>query len=167
MPKFGDIYVCRLPFTSGTFSKPRPVLVLFDLEMDVVICLITSASHSGPLDVELRSRAVAGLERPSVVRLNRLVTAERWLLTRYLDSLAASDAAAIEAAWSYYQLSLRDKHSSTNSQTGASGHVRTGGGERDQGALTHPLIRSKRFSPWSGCKRICVPERHLRPDRHG
>src|SRR5689334_10807259 len=41
MPEFGDIYVCRFPFTSGVFSKPRPVLVLFDLEVDVVICRIT------------------------------------------------------------------------------------------------------------------------------
>jgi hypothetical protein len=28
--EFGNIYVCRFPFTSGTFSKPRLVLVLFD-----------------------------------------------------------------------------------------------------------------------------------------
>jgi hypothetical protein len=51
MPEFGEIYVCRFPFTSGTFSKPRPVLVLFDLEVDVLICRITSVLYSGRLDV--------------------------------------------------------------------------------------------------------------------
>jgi mRNA interferase MazF len=99
MPEFGDVYVCRFPLTSGTFSKPRPVLILFDLEVDVVICRITSASYSGSLDFELRSWSVAGLEKPSVARLNRLVTAEKSLLTKFLGRLAASDAAAIKAAW--------------------------------------------------------------------
>jgi hypothetical protein len=29
--KFGEIFICRFPFTSGTASKARPALVLFDL----------------------------------------------------------------------------------------------------------------------------------------
>ena len=40
--KFGDIFICRFPFTSGAISKPRPALVLFDLGLDVVICRITN-----------------------------------------------------------------------------------------------------------------------------
>lgn len=78
--KFGDVYICRFPFTSGAFSKPRPALVLFDLRNDVVICRITSVQHTGVLDVPLVDWAFAGLAKPSVVRLNRLVTAERSLL---------------------------------------------------------------------------------------
>jgi mRNA interferase MazF len=93
MPEFGDVYVCRFPFTSGSFSKPRPVLILFDLGADVVICRITSVSYSGPLDIELRNWAAAGLEKPSVAGLNRLVTAEKSLLTKYLGRLAAAEAA--------------------------------------------------------------------------
>lgn len=99
MPEFGEIYVCRFPFTSGTFSKPRPVLVLFNLGVDVLICRITSIFYSGHLDVELRDWSLAGLEKPSVARLNRLVTAEKSLLTKYLGRLASSDAAAVKAAW--------------------------------------------------------------------
>jgi mRNA interferase MazF len=99
MPEFGEIYVCRFPFTSGTFSKPRPVLVLFDLGVDVLICRITSVFYSGHLDVELRDWSFAGLEKPSVARLNRLVTAEKALLTKYLGRLASSDATAIKTAW--------------------------------------------------------------------
>ena len=89
MPEFGDVYVCRFPFASGAFRKPRPVLVLFDLDVEVVICRITSVSYSGPLDVELHSWVAAGLEKPSVARLNRLVTAEKSLLAKYLGRLAA------------------------------------------------------------------------------
>jgi mRNA interferase MazF len=66
MPEFGEIYVCRFPFTSGAFSKPRPVLVLFDLGVAVLICRITSVFYSGHLDVELRDWSLAGLEKPSV-----------------------------------------------------------------------------------------------------
>lgn len=53
MPEFGDIYV-RFPFTSGAFSKPRSVLDLFDLGVDVLICRIISVSYSGQPEVELR-----------------------------------------------------------------------------------------------------------------
>jgi mRNA interferase MazF len=95
MPEFGDVYVCRFPFTSSTFSKPRPVLVLFDLGADVMICRITSVPYFGPLDIQLCNWSAVGLEKPSVARLNRVVTAEKSLLKRYLGKLAASDAAAI------------------------------------------------------------------------
>jgi mRNA interferase MazF len=67
-----------------------------------MICRITSVSYSGPLDVELRSWAVAGLEKPSVARLNRVVTAEKSLLTKYLGKLAESDAATVRAAWNLH-----------------------------------------------------------------
>ncbi|MBA3570801.1 MAG: type II toxin-antitoxin system PemK/MazF family toxin [Pyrinomonadaceae bacterium] len=50
---FGEIFICQFPFTSGTASKPRPVLVLFDLQEDVVICRITSVIRSGLLDIKL------------------------------------------------------------------------------------------------------------------
>jgi hypothetical protein len=30
--EFGDVYICLFPFTSGIAVKPRPVLVLRDLE---------------------------------------------------------------------------------------------------------------------------------------
>jgi hypothetical protein len=38
---FGEIFICRFPFTSGQLSKPRPALILFDIGQDVVICRIT------------------------------------------------------------------------------------------------------------------------------
>jgi mRNA-degrading endonuclease toxin of MazEF toxin-antitoxin module len=97
--KFGEIFICRFPFTSGAVSKPRPALVLFDLGLDVVICRITSVAQSGPLDVPLADWAAAGLAKASVVRLNRLVTAEKSLLLTRLGELTTADNQAIRAAW--------------------------------------------------------------------
>jgi PemK-like, MazF-like toxin of type II toxin-antitoxin system len=67
----GEIFICRFPFTSGAFSKPRPVLVLFDLQQDVLICRITSATRSEALDVPISDWKQAGLAKPSVARLDR------------------------------------------------------------------------------------------------
>ena len=96
---FGDIFVCRFPFTSGESSKPRPVLVLFDLGQDAVICRITSVQYSGRLDIPILHWQETGLEKPSVARLNRLVTAEKSLLNRLLGKLSEPDLAAIRSAW--------------------------------------------------------------------
>ena len=96
---FGEILICQFPFTSGAVSKPRPVLVLFDLQQDAVICRITSVFRAGPLDVTLADWAQAGLAKPSVARLDRLVTAEKTILGRRLGRLSAPDEASVRAAW--------------------------------------------------------------------
>ena len=97
--KFGEIFISRFPFTSGEFSKPRPVLVLFDCEQDVLICRVTSVAYSGKLDIEIKQWKEGGLEKPSFVRLNRLVTAEKSLLTKKLGMLTPADAATVKAIW--------------------------------------------------------------------
>jgi hypothetical protein len=99
---FGEIFLCRFPFTSGVLSKQRPALDLFDLGLDVLICRITSAAASGPLDIPISSWRPAGLAKPSIARLNRLVTSEKSLLTRRLRNLTPADAAAIRAAWNHH-----------------------------------------------------------------
>ena len=97
--KFGDIFICRFPFTSGATSKPRPALVLFDLGLDVVICRITSVQHSSSFDVPVVDWAAAGLAKPSVIRLNRLITAEKTLLLTRLGELTTTDKDAVRRAW--------------------------------------------------------------------
>lgn len=97
--KFGDVYICRFPFTSGVASKPRPVLVLFDRGGDVIICRVTSALHHAALDVPVSDWRVAGLLKPSIVRLDRLVTAEKSLLHVRLGELSAADKNAVRAEW--------------------------------------------------------------------
>jgi mRNA interferase MazF len=97
--KTGEVFVAAFPFTSGEFSKPRPVLVLLDLGSDCLICRITSATYSGPLDVQIQRWREAGLLKPSVARLTRLVTAEKTLLRHQIGTLGAADLRAIKAAW--------------------------------------------------------------------
>lgn len=96
---FGEVYICEFPFTSGSQSKIRPALVLFDLKKDAVICRITSVLRSGPLDVTLTGWQTAGLLKPSVVRLDCLVTAEKTIFSRLLGRLTPEDAAKVRAVW--------------------------------------------------------------------
>ena len=96
---FGDVVLCEFPFTSGAKSKIRPALLLFDFGEDALICRITSVLHSEPLDVQIRDWRGAGLLRPSVARLSRLVTAEKTIFLRCLGRLTAGDAAAIADCW--------------------------------------------------------------------
>lgn len=88
-----------VPFTSGASSKIRPALVLFDLPRDAIICRITSVLHTGPMDVLLTGWQAAGLLKPSVARLDRIVTTERTVLIRRLGVLTAADAEAVRKLW--------------------------------------------------------------------
>jgi mRNA interferase MazF len=96
---FGEVFICRFPFTSGAFAKPRPVLVLLDLQQDVLICRITSQTSSGPRDAIISDWKEAGLAKPSVARLNRLVTAEKTILGRKLGKLSSRDEETIRRTW--------------------------------------------------------------------
>ncbi len=97
---FGEIFLCQFPFTSGATSKVRPALVLFDLGPDALICRVTSVVRSGALDVMLADWRVAGLLKPSVARLDRLVTAERSVIfLRQLGVLGTADQTAVRTAW--------------------------------------------------------------------
>jgi mRNA interferase MazF len=99
---FGDVYLCQFPFTSGAASKIRPALVLFDLPWDVILSRVTSAPHAGPLDVRISDWRSAGLLRPSIARLDRIVTAEKTVLVRRLGVLSAMDLQAVRDAWNQH-----------------------------------------------------------------
>lgn len=96
---FGEIYLCEFPFTSGTHSKPRPALVLFDFEKDAVICRITSVIREGMLEVVLQDWQEAGLAKASVARLSRLVTADKTIFRRKLGELSDRDRQCVQEAW--------------------------------------------------------------------
>ena len=100
--KAGDVFICSAAFALGQFSKPRPVLVLLDLGQDCLLARITSMPHTDKLDVPLSQWKQAGLEKPSIVRLTRLVTAEKTLLQTRLGSLIAADLASVRNAWNQH-----------------------------------------------------------------
>lgn len=96
---FGEILLCQFPFTSGAVSKVRPALLLFDLRHDAIICRVTSVLHTEPLDVRIVEWQPAGLIRPSVARLARVVTAENKLFLRRLGVLSDADMEMIRQTW--------------------------------------------------------------------
>jgi mRNA interferase MazF len=96
---FGETWACRFPFTSGRRAKARPVLVIRDLDLDCLVCRITSAPHFGFLDYSPVEWKVAGLDKPSTIRLSRLVTIEKTLLRARIGMLAADDREAARRLW--------------------------------------------------------------------
>ncbi len=96
---FGEIFLCQFPFTSGANSKIRPALILFDLQNDAIICRVTSVLHNGAFDVHIKDWSSAGLIKPSVARIDRLVTAERRVFLRRLGVLSSSDRDEIRRTW--------------------------------------------------------------------
>ena len=97
--EFGEVYICIFPFTSGRGAKPRPVLVLRDLDPDCLICRITSVSHHGLLDINVVHWREAGLEKPSTIRLSRLVTVEKTLLKVRIGKLSGDDRSLVRRTW--------------------------------------------------------------------
>jgi len=89
---FPDICICVFPFTSGQAAKARPALVLRDLGQDCLVARITSVSHHGFLDMAIRDWRAAGLEKPSTLRLSRLVTVEKTIIRVRIGRLTAEDA---------------------------------------------------------------------------
>jgi mRNA interferase MazF len=96
---FGEVVLCQFPFSSGAGAKIRPALVLFDLQRDAIISRITSVPHATPLDVRLNDWQAAGLLKPSVARVGRIVTAEKAIFLRRLGVLSAVDANAVRQCW--------------------------------------------------------------------
>ncbi len=88
-----------MPATDGAVGKMRPVLVLFDLEEDAVVCRITSVLRTGTLDVLLSDWMDEGLIKASVARLDRIVTVEKALLVKKLGQLTSVDLDAIRSRW--------------------------------------------------------------------
>jgi len=97
--ELGDVYVCAFPFTSGQGARVRPVLVLMDLGPDCLVCRITSVPHHGILDLPVTNWQEAGLEKPSTIRLTRLVTVEKPLLKVRIGQLAREDLDRVRALW--------------------------------------------------------------------
>lgn len=81
-------------------SKVRPALVLFDAGPDAIICRITSsAARDAGTDIILKDWQTEGLLKPSIAKIDRLVTAEKTIFLRKLGDLSEHDRSAIRTAW--------------------------------------------------------------------
>ena len=98
----GEFWVADIPFTDGSGSKKRPVLVLWIDAADAVVAAVTSAPPRSPTDILLDDWKSAGLKVASTVRLSRLDCLEHSLFIAHLGKISANDAQAIRLAWAQH-----------------------------------------------------------------
>jgi len=97
--EFGEVYICLFPFPSGRQFKARPVLILYDLDPDCLICRITSVPHQGFLDLRIGDWEEVGLEKSSTIRLSRLVAIDKTLLKVRIGKLSEKDLNIVRNTW--------------------------------------------------------------------
>lgn len=95
----GELWVADIPFTDGSASKKRPVLVLWLDGKDAIVAAVTSAAVRSPTDITLTDWKGAGLRVPSVVRLARLDCLEQTLLLHCLGALSPIDVQRVKSTW--------------------------------------------------------------------
>jgi mRNA interferase MazF len=105
-PSPGEIWLAEIPFTDGSVSKIRPVLVLWLDGGDAVVAAVTSAAPRSTSDVPLQDWQAEGLRVISTVRLSRLDCLEQNLLRRKLGALSRNDTQRIKQVWAN-QIQLR------------------------------------------------------------
>jgi mRNA interferase MazF len=98
----GEFWVADIPFTSGSGSKKRPVLVLWLDGLDAVVAAVNSVAPRSATDVLLTDWTAAGLRLPSTVRLSRLDCLEQALLIHKLGTISAADAQQVKSVWSIH-----------------------------------------------------------------
>jgi mRNA interferase MazF len=101
-----DVVLVPFPFADLSATKRRPCLVLAttkprSLPQHLVVCMMTSqiGGMHFPADHLLLSGKAAGLPKPTLVRLAKIVTIEESLVRKKLGSLAEVDRKALRAAF--------------------------------------------------------------------
>jgi mRNA interferase MazF len=95
----GEYWIADIPFTDGSASKKRPILVLWLDGMDLVAAAVTTAMPRSPSDVTLVDWKASGLRRASTVRLSRLDWLEQSLLIGRIGVISAADGERIKETW--------------------------------------------------------------------
>jgi mRNA interferase MazF len=95
----GEFWVADIPFTDGSASKKRPILVLWLDGLDVVVAAVTSAPPRTATDIALSEWKSSGLRVASTVRLSRLDCLEQSLLKARLGAVSVNDAQVIKQIW--------------------------------------------------------------------
>ena len=96
------LWLADIPFTHGSASKVRPVLILWLDGMDALVAVVTSAAPRTPSDAALTDWHAAGLRIASTVRLSRLDCLEQSLLFRRLGVISTMDAQQLKSTWNLY-----------------------------------------------------------------
>lgn len=89
---FGDVLLLDFPFTDSSKSKPRPVIVLIDTgDEDFLVARVTSQKPYTQFDVALMDWEEAGLIKPSIVRLHKLVTLHKRRIIRSVGEISEKE----------------------------------------------------------------------------
>jgi mRNA interferase MazF len=89
----GSVVVVPFPFSDLSGSKRRPALVVAELEgEDIILCQITSKARTDKyaLPLEAADFATGSLPQPSVIRTNKLFTAESGMVLYQAGVLSES-----------------------------------------------------------------------------
>lgn len=93
--KKGEIVLIPFPFTDLSGSKLRPVVVLFESDLDVLVCFITSKlKFNNKYDVSVPKTASNGLKVDSLLKTSKIATIDKILVVGKLGMLSASEKAA-------------------------------------------------------------------------
>jgi mRNA interferase MazF len=95
----GDLVVADIPFTDGSASKKRPILILWLDGQDAIVAAVTSAAPRTVTDVPLDDWQSSGLRVASTVRLSRLDCLEQSLLVFRLGHISSADAQRLKDVW--------------------------------------------------------------------
>ncbi len=97
-----DVVLVPFPFADLSTNKRRPCLVLARvtpkrLPRHFIVCMVTSQLDGVVFEHDhvLGDYAVAGLPKPSLVRVAKLVTIEETMLLKRLGALSKGDRASV------------------------------------------------------------------------
>lgn len=89
---FGDIAVAKLPYTDGTNTKIRPVLILSRDRNDYLLIKITSiVDKKESLDIEISRDNENNLEETSLIKIKKIWTYSKEILLQSTGSLSHKD----------------------------------------------------------------------------
>lgn len=103
--------VVTYPFSDLTGVKKRPGVILLDSQQkDVLIARITSRSPKTPFDVEIEKWQQVGLNVPSTILVNKIMTLDRGLIDKRLGNFMESDwKKVIKALKKFWKPTLKPK----------------------------------------------------------
>jgi len=92
----GNIVLIPFPYTDLSGSKLRPALVLAETALDVMVSFITSQIQwQEPTDVILNPNLTNGIKKTSLVRLGKIATIKKQLITGRLGNLSKLEVADV------------------------------------------------------------------------
>jgi len=88
----GEIVLLLFPFADAMSAKRRPAMVLLDTgDEDILVARVTSQIAQTAFDIDIKDWMQAGLQLPSVVRVDKVATLEKRLVVKRLGVLTSND----------------------------------------------------------------------------